>query len=207
MGDTTIRVPKQKRSIEKKNKIKKATVKLLCEKGYYNFSTKNIAKEANVSVGTIYSYYCDKKAICSEVINDYYMNIMNNIPEGHIDFKKDPYKIIKQYIKIVMDGHNELKGLHKELIALAQRDEFFAEILYKLDNSITDKITTILENNKDMLKENDIDTSVFILRNSIEVVVHQIKLYNAPFDERKVTETLARLICNFLLKDEYLKNK
>ena len=48
MSDNEIREPVQKRSIEKKEKIIKAGFDLICEKGYYNTNTAEIAKKAGV---------------------------------------------------------------------------------------------------------------------------------------------------------------
>ena len=45
MSDNEIREPVQKRSIEKKEKIIKAGFDLICEKGYYNTNTAEIAKK------------------------------------------------------------------------------------------------------------------------------------------------------------------
>lgn len=44
MGNSEIREPIQKRSIEKKEKIIQAGFELICEKGYYNTNTAEIAK-------------------------------------------------------------------------------------------------------------------------------------------------------------------
>ena len=49
------RVPTQKRSIEKKQRIKDAALKLMSEKGYFATSSNEIAREAGVSIGTFYS--------------------------------------------------------------------------------------------------------------------------------------------------------
>ena len=48
---TKTRVPTQKRSIEKRQKIVKAGFDLFCEKGYYKTNTAEIAKYAGVSTG------------------------------------------------------------------------------------------------------------------------------------------------------------
>ena len=48
------RMPTQKRSIEKRNKIIEKGFELICEQGYHNISTPDIAKAANVSTGIIY---------------------------------------------------------------------------------------------------------------------------------------------------------
>lgn len=47
MPTNEIRIPKQKRSIEKKDAIIVASYELFCEKGYYKTNTAEIAKAAN----------------------------------------------------------------------------------------------------------------------------------------------------------------
>lgn len=60
---TDTRVPMQKRSIEKKQRILDAGFELFCLKGYYKTNTIEIAKRAGVSTGAVYSYFKDKKQI------------------------------------------------------------------------------------------------------------------------------------------------
>ena len=72
MNEKETRIPKQKRSIEKKQRIKDAAMKLMSEKGYYKTSSNEIAKEAGVSIGTFYSYFADKKALYAELVADIY---------------------------------------------------------------------------------------------------------------------------------------
>ena len=66
-----IRVPRQKRSIEKKEKIIDAGWKLISKNGYYNTNTAEIAKEADVSTGIVYQYFKDKHDILIAGINKY----------------------------------------------------------------------------------------------------------------------------------------
>ncbi len=55
-----IRVPTQKRSIEKKRSLIKAGFELFSELGFYKVNTKQIAKQAGVSIGSYYAYFEDK---------------------------------------------------------------------------------------------------------------------------------------------------
>ena len=79
MGDKDIRVPKQQRSIEKKQRIKDTAVKLMSEKGYHSTSSNEIAKEADVSIGTFYSYFSDKKALYTELVADIYSVVLKAV--------------------------------------------------------------------------------------------------------------------------------
>jgi len=63
LSNIPVREPQQKRSIEKKTRIIQAGLELFREKGYYNTNTKEIAEQAGVSTGAVYSYFKDKKDI------------------------------------------------------------------------------------------------------------------------------------------------
>ena len=66
--NTTVREPIQKRSIEKKEKIIEYGFELICDKGYYNTNTAEIAKAAGVSTGIVYQYFNDKHDILKDFL-------------------------------------------------------------------------------------------------------------------------------------------
>ena len=70
MSEYEIRKPIQKRSIEKKGKIIESGFELICEKGYYNTNTAEIAKNAGVSTGIVYQYFKDKHDIFIEALKN-----------------------------------------------------------------------------------------------------------------------------------------
>lgn len=89
MSENEIREPVQKRSIEKKERIINAGFDLICQKGYYNTNTAEIAKAAGVSTGIIYQYFKDKHDILLAGIERYASDIfypMLNITKAK--FKK-----------------------------------------------------------------------------------------------------------------------
>ena len=75
MSENEIREPIQKRSIEKKEKIIQYGFELICQKGYYNTNTAEIAKAAGVSTGIVYQYFKDKHDILLEGIKRYAKDI------------------------------------------------------------------------------------------------------------------------------------
>ena len=103
--DEIIREPKQKRAIEKKEKIIEAGFNLICKNGYYNTNTAQIAKEANVSTGIIYQYFKDKHDIFLNGLekygNDIFFTILK-VKNKKIDvknFNKMMKNMINEYIK------------------------------------------------------------------------------------------------------------
>ncbi|WP_242949545.1 TetR/AcrR family transcriptional regulator [Clostridium pasteurianum] len=73
-----IRIPVQKRSIEKRKKIIDTATKIFNDKGYLNTTTAEIAKEAGLATGSVYAYFKDKKDIFVEVLKLYSNSIYNN---------------------------------------------------------------------------------------------------------------------------------
>lgn len=129
------RIPTQKRSLEKYEKIINAANKLFNEIGYYNVTTVDIAKAAGVATGSIYSYFDDKKDIYIEVLR----RITNNIFEPTVDFWQQNSKvnlkdvenvknIFQMFIKLMMDNHNFSKLFHDDMSALTLLDKDISAI-------------------------------------------------------------------------------
>ena len=76
-----VREPKQKRSIDKKNRIIEAGYELFAKNGYFNTNTAQIAKQAGVSTGIVYGYFRDKRDILLEVLSIYVDRVFTPIRE------------------------------------------------------------------------------------------------------------------------------
>ena len=76
MENKEIREPIQKRSIQKKESIISKGFELICQKGYYNTNTAEIAKAAGVSTGIVYQYFKDKHDILIAGLEKYGIDIL-----------------------------------------------------------------------------------------------------------------------------------
>jgi AcrR family transcriptional regulator len=127
------RIPTQKRALEKYNKILEAAYKLFNEKGYYNTTTADISKEAEVATGSVYAYFEDKKEIYLKVIENINQNIiypmedfwMYNIDKqfDNADVAKD---LFRSFIKMMVKQHDFSRTFHDEMEALTLLDEDIA---------------------------------------------------------------------------------
>jgi AcrR family transcriptional regulator len=145
-----IRMPTQKRSIEKRNRIIEKGFELMCENGYYNTTIPDIAKYADVSVGIIYQYFNDKKDIFIEGVKDYSNNIMYpmlNILETNQIKINDLKSVIESMINNFIKTHTISKKAHEELMAMSYLDEDVSNIFNNSELEMTEKIVLLLENN------------------------------------------------------------
>lgn len=170
----TIRKPKQKRAIIKFDKIISAGFKLICESGYYNINTAEIAKEAGVSTGIIYQYFSDKHDILMAGLEKYGDAIFfpmltnNNKNIKFTNFKELLNKMIDNYI----NNHKISAVAHEELMAMVHLDEDVAKYYYKREIEMTNEIKHILENNN--FNNKDLEEKVHIMINLIDDLCHEI---------------------------------
>lgn len=146
MGTSDIRKPVQKRSIETKERILKAGFDLICEKGYHNTNTAEIAKAANVSTGIVYQYFKDKHDILIESIEIYGKSVLSPMMEIlEKDFSSNNIDIvIKKIIDSLIKSHTISSSAHNEIMALALEDEQVAKMFQDSEIELTDKIIDTL---------------------------------------------------------------
>ena len=170
-----IRIPTQKRSIEKKDKIIEKGFELMCNNGYYSTNTNDIAKYVGVSIGIIYQYFNDKKEIFIEGIKKYSDSIMfpildilnnNEVKFNNLDNLLD--KMLNTFIK----KHTLSKKAHEEMIALSHQDEDIAEIFHNKEILTTTKIVEAL--NKNGINSSNLFEKVHIIIGIVENYCHEI---------------------------------
>lgn len=173
------RIPTQKRSIEKRNKIIEKGFELMCEKGYYNTNTTEIAKYADVSTGIIYQYFNDKKDIFLEGVKNYSNSILypmiNILEEKSMDINNLD-KIIEDVINKFITKHTISKKAHEELMAMSHLDEDISNIFKDSEIEMTEKIVSLLKENNIIL-ENE-EEKVHIIIGIVDNLCHEIVYHN-----------------------------
>ena len=159
------RIPTQKRSIEKRNKIIEKGFELMCEKGYYNISTPDIAEAAEVSTGIIYQYFNDKKDIFIEGVKNYANTIMFpmlTILETEKIKIDNIEELLKSMINSYIKNHTISKKAHEELMAMSHLDDDIANIFKESEFEMTNRILKILEYN-DIKFENPVEKTHIVI--------------------------------------------
>ncbi len=196
------RIPTQKRSIEKRNKIISYGFELMCNKGYHNINTNDIAKYANVSTGIIYQYFNDKKEIFIEGIKNYSDNIMfpilNVLKNNDIKIT-NLEKLLNEMLDIFIKQHTLSKNAHEEMIALSHLEPDIAEIFHQKELDTTTVIVkTLKENNissENLLEK--VHIIIGIVENYChEVVYHHHKTMNYDIMKKEVIKIITSILTN-----------
>ena len=175
MSLNEIREPIQKRSIEKKEKIIKAGFELICEKGYYNTNTAEIAKVAGVSTGIVYQYFKDKHDILVEGIKRYASEIfypMLNVTSNIKIDKNNLDTILRNMINTFIENHKLSQIAHEEIMAMTHSDKEIAEFFQENEMAMTKNISKILLDNG--FDSKNLDEKVHISIHLIDDLCHEI---------------------------------
>lgn len=169
-----IREPKQKRAIEKKEKIIEAGFNLICKNGYYNTNTMEIAKEAGVSTGIVYQYFKDKYDILILGIEKYSDSLFFPLFKNKsITFSKDNFEeIIRNMIKHYINNHKISSVAHEEIMAMVHSDKKVAEYYYKREIEMTNLIKNSLI--KSGFMDNNLYEKVHIMIGLIDNLCHEV---------------------------------
>ncbi len=194
---STIRVPQQERSIEKKNKIIKAGYELFSEVGYYGTNTAEIAKRAGVSTGIVYGYFQDKRDILICVLEIYIdkvylplQEIMNNAAQP-----VDLHELALSVINKTIDLHRQNAKLHNTLHSLATTDEAVNAQFICLENKITEQMSAQLV--KLGLNVPNITERVHLAMNIVQSFAHE-----TVFDSHSYIDydTMKDIVCKILVQ-------
>ena len=176
-----IREPIKATSIEKKQKIIDAGLKVFSEKGYYNTNTAEIAKVAGVSTGIVYQYFRDKKDILIYAVRKYYDRVYNPIASElekvtrPIDFDV----VIKQIIEASIESHKKNSIAHEEMVAMSHLDPDVHDIFIESEHKILDRILVFLESIG--MNTPNLHEKVHIAYNLIENLSHELVYHKHDF--------------------------
>lgn len=204
MGNAEIREPIQKRSIEKKEKIIQAGFGLICQKGYYNTTTSEIAKSAGVSIGILYQYFKDKH----DVLIDGFKLYSNSIffPMLQITDKNRNLTITNSNIPCVLKdmvnkfirNHKISQTAHEEIIAMIHSDKEVAEIYHNSEMEMTNKIVQLLLESG--IKVDNINEKVHVAIGMIDNLCHEIVYHkHKQLDYDKMIDIVIYSICNMII--------
>lgn len=107
----------------KKELIKEKAIEILAEHGYFTTTTRAIAEEANISLGSIYSYYKNKEDILNTIFKEEYLKRENFLKKINT---KEMNSIEK--IETFLDFHFEELSNNRALTTVLSRESLNPEL-------------------------------------------------------------------------------
>jgi AcrR family transcriptional regulator len=202
-NDKQIRLPKQARSINLKEKILETALQLFYEKGYYKTTTNEIAKTAGISIGSLYSYFKDKDTIFLEILGRYHQQFVALHNESikpdtsSTDKKKWLYNLIENLIVI----HNTSKALNKELKALYYDSPQVTAIMDKQHEETLQIMRSYFKFWGVDRQIDDLEAAVIVSFDFISAIVDRIVFARNTIDKERLIRTTVEALSKFLIEE------
>lgn len=195
-----VRIPKQSRSKNTKNKIIETAIDLFSKKGYNNTSSNEIAFKAEVSIGSFYAYFKDKKQLFLEVFKNYGDIIKKNIDSNvNIDIENMENSIFS-FINATLQAHKCYLGFHKQIIIMQLSDDDVKEIVSKHEKIKFELFKSYFELYKNHITTCDVEAASFLIYSTIEHTIHMIVFSETPVDEQRIIKELVSMILKYIEK-------
>lgn len=201
------RIPKQKRSIATREKILAAGKTLFSRDGYHATSSKKIAREAGIAVGSFYNYFPDKKRLLMEIHREHVGRVhamvsdaLHSADLGHPE--TDARLIVKRIVDQTLKLHDFSPALHREISALIYTDPDFADMGRREENHAVQMLKELLALHPESLRISDLEAAARVVVLALEEVVHTIKIFGAPIEESRLLDALGDMVYRFLYEDD-----
>lgn len=197
-----VRKPRQKRSIETKEKIIAAAYQLFCKKGYYNTTTNEIALVADVSIGSLYSYFKDKETIFLEILdrfNESYFRVHDELSKEMEQYLNDPRAWFRRLIEGLIQVHQVTKEMNREMNFLCYTMPKVAAIQERQREKTWQSTLQCFYTFKEYINVEDIEATAIVVFNLISSVVDQIVFCQNEIENERILQAGVDAVYKYLL--------
>ncbi len=158
----------------KKEIILKAAIKVFASQGFFGARTREIAKAANLSEGTIYNYFENKEDLLKEIFESIWKNLIPEL-ESKMKMIKNPDDRVDHLLTTTLNLFDTNRELAKVfLIELKKSKTLMMDSGYRLIQDIVRLIRGVLVEGMELgvyRKDLDLNIEPLILYGSVEGIL------------------------------------
>jgi AcrR family transcriptional regulator len=193
---------KQKRTFETRDKIINTAMKLISEQGYFSVTTNEVAKQAGISIGSLYSHFADKKALMIACVEYYYNLVSRDIDTSAIKLPTHSTPDLIPYltgaIESVFLAHQVMPAFHRAMMAACMQEADLRAIQAEKDNEGRQQVLYILESLKSIVKTPNIMLAADMIYITISETVHKYMHGELEYSKEELASELVRMISAYL---------
>jgi AcrR family transcriptional regulator len=190
--------PRQERSRAMVRAILDATAKVLVEEGWAAATTNRIAEVAGVSVGSLYQYFPNKESLVLTLNREHaegQLEMLMSHLAGVASLPVD--QAVARYVAATIRLHRQEPELHVHLVTQVLANGLVS--MREINARAQMLVRGFLEDVRDQLIVEDLDTAAYLLVSTVEAAVHATILDGTMRLEDPVFEReLVALVCRYL---------
>ena len=179
-----------------------ATARILVREGFDKASTNHIAREAGVSIGSLYQYFPSKEALVVAVIERHKSEMMEILRRTLAAVSELPIEdAMIQLTRMMIEAHRVDPALHRVLVGEIPRTGRFVGV-DSFDREAYTLIRNYFETRRGEMRQMDLDLATFICVTSAEALTHGAAVHAPEMlaAERvdAFTEEVSRLLIRYV---------
>lgn len=194
----------QKRALETRKKIISTAEDLFARHGFEDTNTNMIAREADISVGSIYTHFKDKWEIFRLILEEYRRNVYEFARESIeriLQEEDDLSATIKWVIPALFEINRINENLSRELERFVLVDPRAAEIDARQERKEDALILKFLTHFKDQLLVSDLKSAATLINLQLRVVFRHLLNNPGNRKEKEILDTFIEMTLNSIRKE------
>jgi AcrR family transcriptional regulator len=190
---------------QRRSQLIRAAYKVVGQKGYYDFTIRDIAREAGLSTGLVHYYFKNREDLLLNLLKEMNANLKHYLNKA-LSVLEDPRDKLLAFCDQAFDLVDREKAYFYVLI------DFWAQINHnnrirqanvKLFQSYRNEIAAILEEGaaKDVFMAVDVKLTSVIIISLIQGTIIQYVIDNEAFDYRAYTGKMKEQILSIVIKE------
>ncbi|RDG38766.1 TetR/AcrR family transcriptional regulator [Streptomyces corynorhini] len=190
--------PRQARAELTRQRILTAAAHVFAEYGYAAGTTNRIAREARISIGSLYQYYPNKDAILAELLIRHLDSGMAGGPERTGGPFSGPLEdIIRGQVRAAIANHLDDPHLLRVMFEQAPRSPELIEKLSRHERARVASVRDLLATHPEA-RVDDPYTAARLTVSTVELAVHQLIAEPDPLDTAALERELVAMLTRYL---------
>ncbi|HOX16132.1 MAG TPA: TetR/AcrR family transcriptional regulator [Smithellaceae bacterium] len=186
--------------------LTRAAYKVVGEKGYNEFTIKDIAVEAGLSTGLVHYYFKNKEELLFTLLKEMNANLKNNLNRA-LTVLEEPQDKLLAFCNEAFDLLNKEKAYFSVIIdfwSQISRNKRIRQANIKLFQSYRDEITAILKEGaaKGVFMTVDVQLTSVIIVSLIQGTIIQYVIDHEAFDYLEYTAKIKEQIFSIVMKEK-----
>lgn len=183
-----------------------AAYKVVAQKGYNDFTIKDIAEEAGLSTGLVHYYFKNKEDLLFKLLKEMNANLRDNLKKALTELTEPKDKLMA-FCDEAFELVDKEKAYFYVLIdfwAQMNHDNRIRQANVKLFQSYRDEISSIIEEGiaKGVFAAMDVKFTSVIIISLIQGTIIQYVIDNGAFDYRELKEKIKQQILSKVIEEK-----
>ena len=193
-----VRIPRQKRSMERKMRVMEAARDLFAGKGLNGTSSNEIAREAGVSIGTFYNYFENKRMLFLEILKNHLETFVTDIYTLKTDDTISLKDNIREHIQKAFAVFDRHASFHKEALVLKFSDPDVKKLFDEVEQEQLLIISELLRPYCKKKDPKDLKEVSKVIHSTVESIAHSVKFLDSPLNTERLIEELTEMIYQYV---------